>query len=123
MSFEILDRDLLGRIGKLRTKQGFIETPLFLPVVNPLKQVLSPQEMVRDFKCQAIITNAYLLKKNFEEEVKAKGVHDFLNFNRTVMTDSGAYQLLMYGKVNISPEEIIKFEEEIKRSTQTSRSY
>jgi 7-cyano-7-deazaguanine tRNA-ribosyltransferase len=113
MSFEILDRDLLGRIGKLRTKQGFIETPLFLPVVNPLKQVLSPQEMVRDFKCQAIITNAYLLKKNFEEEVKAKGVHDFLNFNRTVMTDSGAYQLLMYGKVNISPEEIIKFEEEI----------
>nr|ADQ54394.1 7-cyano-7-deazaguanine tRNA-ribosyltransferase [uncultured marine crenarchaeote E37-7F] len=113
MSFEILDRDLLGRIGKFKTKQGVIETPLFLPVVNPLKQVLSPQEMARDFKCQAIITNAYLLKKNFEEEVKAKGIHDFLTFNRTVMTDSGAYQLLTYGQVNISPEEIVQFEEEI----------
>jgi 7-cyano-7-deazaguanine tRNA-ribosyltransferase len=113
MAFEILDHDLLGRIGKLKTKQGFVETPLFLPVVNPLKQVLSPQEMVVDFKCQAIITNAYLLKKNFQEEVKTKGIHDFLNFNRTVMTDSGAYQILMYGQVNTSPEEIIQFEEEI----------
>ncbi|MCK5402924.1 tRNA-guanine transglycosylase, partial [Candidatus Bathyarchaeota archaeon] len=104
MSFEILDRDLLGRIGKLKTKQSFIETPVFLPVVNPLKQVLFPKEMIRDFKCQAIIANAYLLRKNFKEEVKAKGIHDFLNFNRTVMTDSGAYQLLMYGQINTSPQ-------------------
>ena len=67
MSFEIFDRDLLGRIGKIKTKRGIIETPLFLPVVNPLKQSISPQEIQRDYGCQAIITNAYLLKKNFEK--------------------------------------------------------
>jgi 7-cyano-7-deazaguanine tRNA-ribosyltransferase len=113
MSFEILDRDLLGRIGKLKTKHGILETPLFLPVVNSLKQVILPHEMIRDFNCQAIITNAYLLQKNFNKEVKTKGIHDFLKFNRTVMTDSGAYQLLLYGQVNTSPEEIIQFEEAI----------
>ena len=80
MSFEILHRDLLGRIGKLRTKRGVIETPLFLPVINPGIQMISPNEMERDFKCQAIITNAYLLKKNFRDEVRKRGVHNFLKF-------------------------------------------
>ena len=113
MSFEILGRDLLGRIGRLKTKRGIVETPLFLPVVNPMIQSISPKEMERDFGCQAIITNAYLLKKNFGEKVKARGVHDFLKFNGTVVTDSGAYQNLVYGQIDTTAEEIAKFEEEI----------
>ena len=113
MSFEILSRDLLGRIGKLKTKRGIIETPLFLPVINPRIQLISPQEMKKDIGFEAIITNAYLLKKNFGEKVIAKGVHDFLNFDGTVVTDSGAYQDLVYGQIDTTAEEIAKFEEEI----------
>jgi 7-cyano-7-deazaguanine tRNA-ribosyltransferase len=113
MSFEILDRDLLGRIGRFKTKRGIVETPLFLPVVNPVMQFISPEEMKEDFGCQAIITNAYLLKKNFEEEVKKNGVHDFLKFDGTVVTDSGAYQNLVYGQIDTTAGEIAKFEEEI----------
>lgn len=113
MSFEILSRDLLGRIGKLKTKRGIIETPLFLPVINPTIQLISPKEMKKDIGFQAIITNAYLLKKNFGEKVKAKGIHDFLNFDGTVVTDSGAYQNLVYGQIDTTAEVIAKFEEEI----------
>ena len=65
MSFEIVTKDILGRIGKLRTKRGVVETPVLLPVINPLLQPISPREMRNDFGCKAIITNAYLLKKNF----------------------------------------------------------
>ena len=106
-------RDLAGRIGKLETRRGVVETPLLLPVVNPAIQLFSPQEMRRDFNCQALITNAYLLKKNYEKEVLAKGVHDFLGFDGTVVTDSGAYQILVYGGVDVSPEDIVRFQEDI----------
>ena len=113
MAFEVVEKDLLGRIGRLATKTGVIETPLLLPVVNPLVQPLSPQVMTRDFDCQALIANAYLLKKNFGDEVTAHGIHEFLGFHRVVMTDSGAYQLLVYGDVEVSPVEIARFQEDI----------
>jgi 7-cyano-7-deazaguanine tRNA-ribosyltransferase len=106
-------RDLLGRIGRIKTKSGIIETPILLPVINPSVQIITPSEMRKNFGCTAIITNAYLLKKNFEEEVKALGIHSFLNFKKVVVTDSGAYQLLKYREIETTPSEIAKFEEEI----------
>lgn len=113
MSFEILSRDLAGRVGKLETRRGTVKTPLLLPVVSPALQPLSPEEMHRDFNCQAIIANAYLLRKNYSREVLARGVHNFLNFDGTVVTDSGGYQILVYGDADVSPEEIIRFQEDI----------
>lgn len=113
LSFEVLERDLLARIGRLRTKRGDVETPLLLPVVNPSVQPISCEELKKDFGCEALIANAYLLRKNFAEEVKARGVHDFLNFDRVVFTDSGAYQILVYGGVEATAEEMARFEEEI----------
>jgi len=44
MSFEIRDRDLLARIGRLETKSGVIETPLLLPVINPTVQPILPKQ-------------------------------------------------------------------------------
>lgn len=114
MVFETLNKDLLGRIGRLKTKRGIVETPLLLPVVNPLIQTVSPSEMKRQFGCQAIIVNAYLLKKNFGERVIDEGLHNFLQYDGTVMTDSGAYQILIYGQVETTAEEIVRFEEEIE---------
>ncbi len=113
MSFEILNRDLAGRIGRLETRRGSVDTPLLLPVVSPTLRLISPEEMQRDFGCQAIIANAYLMKKNYSREVLTRGIHDFLQFDGTIMTDSGGYQILVYGDVEVSPEEIIKFQEEI----------
>jgi 7-cyano-7-deazaguanine tRNA-ribosyltransferase len=113
MSFEIRERDLLAKIGKLETKRGKIETPALLPVVNPLAQPVSPEELWKKFGCQIIITNAYLIKKNFEKLALEKGVHKLLNFSRVIMTDSGAYQILVYGEVETTPEEIAQFQEQI----------
>ncbi|NIP67536.1 tRNA guanosine(15) transglycosylase TgtA [Candidatus Bathyarchaeota archaeon] len=113
MSFEVRDKDLLGRVGRLETKSGRIETPLLLPVVNPTLQLISPQELQESFDCRALITNAYIIRKNFEEEAMKKGIHKFLDFDGVIMTDSGAYQILVYGDVEVSPEEIVQFQEEI----------
>lgn len=119
MSFEVLSRDLLGRIGRLETKSGVVETPVLLPVVNPAIQPISPRKMQEEFRCQALITNAYILKKHFGKEVTKKGVHDFLDFNGVIMTDSGAYQILAYGNVAVTPEEIVRYQEEINTDIAT----
>jgi len=113
MSFEIRDRDLLARIGKLETKGGVIETPLLLPVINPTVQLIAPRTLREEFGCRALITNAYIVKKHFEDEAVEKGIHGFLDFDGVVMTDSGAYQILVYGDVEVTSEEIVRYQEEI----------
>lgn len=119
MSFEVLDRDLLGRIGRLETKSGVVETPVLLPVINPVVQPVSPKRMQEEFKCQALITNAYILRKHFGNELAKKGVHNLLDFSGVIMTDSGAYQILAYGNVDVTPEEIVHYQEEINTDIAT----
>ncbi len=113
MAFEITDRDLMARIGRLETKSGFIETPMLLPVINPYIQTVPPKKLEEEFGCRALITNAYIIQKNFKETATKKGLHDFLNFSGSIMTDSGAYQLLIYKDIETSPEEIVHFQEKI----------
>jgi len=113
MSFEVKERDLLARIGKLQTKSGVVETPLLFPVVNPAVQPIPPKRIREEFGCEAIITNAYILKKRFQKEPIEKGLHKFLDFNGVLMTDSGAYQILVYGDVETTPEEIVAYQEQI----------
>jgi 7-cyano-7-deazaguanine tRNA-ribosyltransferase len=113
MCFELRNRDILARIGRLQTKSGKIETPILLPVINPAIQSISPRSLSEEFDCKALITNAYVIKKHRAEEAREKGIHKLLDFNGIIMTDSGAYQILVYGKVAVSPEEIVKFQEEI----------
>jgi 7-cyano-7-deazaguanine tRNA-ribosyltransferase len=119
MSFEIKDRDLMARIGRFETKSGVVETPLLLPVINPNFETVLPKTLEKKFGCRALITNAYIIQKNFKEIASEKGLHNFLNFNGSIMTDSGAYQLLIYKDIETNPEEIIHFQEKINTDIAT----
>ncbi len=112
MSFEVRDKDLLGRIGKLRTKSGDLETPAFMPVINPLLQTITPKRMKRNFGCNIIITNSYIIKKNFEKAADLN-IHKLLDYDGVIMTDSGAYQILVYGGIEVTQSEIIDFQKRI----------
>ncbi len=107
---EIQSKDLLARIARFRTNSGVIETPAFLPVVHPTRVLIPPRQIFDDFGCKALITNSYLLLKSGNHD----NIHDVLDFPGSIMTDSGAYQLLIYGKVSISPNQIIEFQEKIE---------
>ncbi|UCE28490.1 MAG: tRNA-guanine transglycosylase, partial [Candidatus Bathyarchaeota archaeon] len=78
---------MLGRIGKLETKSGIIETPLLFPVINPTIQPISPKTKQETFKCTSLITNAYIIKRHFENMAVQKGIHGLLDFSGVVMTD------------------------------------
>ncbi|MGQ9624754.1 MAG: tRNA guanosine(15) transglycosylase TgtA [Candidatus Bathycorpusculaceae bacterium] len=113
MSFEVKEKDLLARIGRLKTKSGTVETPLLFPVINPVTQPIPPKRILEDFGFAALITNAYIIKKHFQNQPAKKGLHKFLDYDGVIMTDSGAYQILVYGDIETSPEEIVKYQEQI----------
>lgn len=107
------EKDLMGRIGRLWTERGVLETPYMFPVVNPLTQPISPRELRERFGLGAIMVNAHILKKNFGDAVVDKGVHRFLDYDGIIATDSGAYQILVYGGIDSAPDEIVRFQESI----------
>ena len=119
MCFEVRGRDMLARLGSIKTKSGIIETPVLLPVINPAIQPISPKTMKKEFDCEALITNAYILNKQIGEETAEKGIHKLLDFDGVVMTDSGAYQILLYGKVDVNPAEIVHYQEKISTDIAT----
>jgi 7-cyano-7-deazaguanine tRNA-ribosyltransferase len=112
--FEVRERDGLGRLGRMETRRGRLTTPALLPVVNPNRPIVPPEELARDFGCEILITNAYILGKGAHREALLRqGVHDFLGFPRAIMTDSGAFQSHVYGDVDITNTEVIEFQRRI----------
>ncbi len=114
-SFLIRARDASARLGTVATKSGPLELPAFFPVYNPNKPVISPEEILRDFKIKQIITNSYIIYRNPElrSKVLERGLHEVLGFDGIIMTDSGAYQLYKYKRVEVSNIDIIRFQHEI----------
>lgn len=109
--FEVKDEDLAGRIGNLETAHGKLETPAFFPVINLLKIEISISD-IKSIGFSNFITNAYILRKYnlIENEI-----HKQLNLNdMIIMTDSGAYQILQYGDIEIKNREIVEYQARIK---------
>jgi 7-cyano-7-deazaguanine tRNA-ribosyltransferase len=105
--FQILHRDGLSRIGELEIKNKKITTPVLLPVLHPFK--VEPWiSLIKQLKLGGVITNSYILKKGGFSE--GKDIHDLLNFQGIVMTDSGTFQEHMYGELNEGNKEMIKFQ-------------
>ena len=112
--FEILDKDAGGRIGRLRTPHGTVETPTVMPVINPNIQLIPPKEM-RNFGAEILITNSYIIyrKEELRSVALEKGLHGLLDFDGPIMTDSGSFQLSVYGSVEVTNEEILGFQQKI----------
>ena len=116
--FEIKAKDNMGRVGVLKTKHGDVKTPALMPVIHPRKQALD----VAKYGADIVITNAYLIYKDEKLKQKAidEGLHKLINFDGPIMTDSGSFQLSVYGDVEITNKEVIEFQELIKTDIGTS---
>ncbi len=112
--FEITHKACAGRIGRLETRHGIVETPTIMPVVNPNIQTIKPSEL-RKFGAEIIITNSYIIyrKAELREHARSEGLHSLIGFDGPIMTDSGSYQLSVYGEVEINNAEIVQFQQEI----------
>jgi 7-cyano-7-deazaguanine tRNA-ribosyltransferase len=110
--FEISKTDLAGRIGTLYTNHGKVETPAYVPVIHPVKQTI-PSKKIKEIGFDLVITNAYITKNSYGDEAIKKGIHNIIDFDSAIMTDSGGYQVLEYGDVGVLPPEMASFEKGI----------
>ncbi|WP_458403485.1 tRNA guanosine(15) transglycosylase TgtA [Methanobrevibacter sp.] len=116
--FEIKAKDNMGRVGVLKTGHGDVRTPALMPVIHPRKQSID----VGKYGADIVITNAYLIYKDedLKKEAVEKGLHELIHFDGPIMTDSGSFQLSVYGDVEITNREVIEFQELIKTDIGTS---
>jgi 7-cyano-7-deazaguanine tRNA-ribosyltransferase len=110
--FEVRYSDLAGRIGRLETPHGVVETPAFVPVVHPVTQTVSTQ-FLKKMGFQIVITNAYITLRHYGDEARKRGIHEIIGYDGVVMTDSGGYQVLEYGSVEVEPATMAQFEKDI----------
>ncbi|MDI6718953.1 MAG: tRNA guanosine(15) transglycosylase TgtA [Methanomicrobiales archaeon] len=114
MRFEVAEKDIAARTGKLRAGSKTLSTPALLPVVNPHMPLVPPAEMAR-MGVEGLITNAYIFYRSdaFRERALECGLHRVLDFEGIIMTDSGSYQLSVYGQVEITNRETLAFQQAI----------
>ncbi|WP_254272236.1 tRNA guanosine(15) transglycosylase TgtA [Haloarcula marina] len=116
-NFEVRAYDAAGRLGELDVPRAgvTVETPTILPVVNPHVQTVDPSALESEFGAEILITNSYILhgSEDLREPALERGLHDLLDFEGAIMTDSGSFQLAEYGEISVTTEEILQFQHDI----------
>ena len=101
-SFELITQDKKARLGKIKTSRGSIDTPTFMPVgtQGTVKGVFV--EDLVETRTQIILGNTYhlLLRPGIKILDKFKGLHNFMNWDKPILTDSGGYQIMSLSKFN-----------------------
>jgi queuine tRNA-ribosyltransferase len=121
MHFDLLKKDeqSKARVGLLHTEHGSIETPIFMPVgtAGSVKGV-HQQELREDVQAQIILGNTYhlYLRPGTEVIEKAGGLHNFIGWERPMLTDSGGYQVYSLSGSRKIKEEGVRFQSHIDGS-------
>jgi queuine tRNA-ribosyltransferase len=113
MKYSIEAKDALSkaRAGVLETPHGKIQTPIFMPVgtIGSVKAV-TQKDLKEDVKAQIILGNTYhlYLRPGTQILEQAGGLHQFMNWDRPILTDSGGYQVYSLSKNRkINPEGVV----------------
>lgn len=121
MEFNILAKDAnsSARAGKLKTDHGVVETPIFMPVgtVASVKAV-HQHELENDIKAQIILGNTYhlYLRPGMEIMNQAGGLHQFMNWKKPILTDSGGFQVYSLSDIRKISEDGVRFQSHIDGS-------
>ena len=98
-SFKILHKDGRARVGRLQTSHGVIQTPNFSPVgtLATVKSV-SPKDL-DEIGIQMVLANTYhlMLRPGADLIQKLGGLHQFMGWDKPIMTDSGGFQVFSLG--------------------------
>ena len=101
-SFELITQDDKARLGKIFTPRGEIDTPAFMPVgtQGTVKGIFTDD--ILKTKTQIILGNTYhlLLRPGIKTLDKFNGLHNFMNWKKPILTDSGGYQIMSLSKFN-----------------------
>ena len=118
MKFELDTTDGVARRGRLKFPRGVVETPAFMPVgtYGTVKGMM-PRE-IKKIGAQIILGNTFhLMLRPGTEVVKAHGdLHDFMQWDGPILTDSGGFQVFSLGDIRKITEAGVKFRSPIDGS-------
>jgi queuine tRNA-ribosyltransferase len=101
-----------ARAGIIHTPHGEIETPVFMPVgTQATVKGLSPRELLADLDARIILSNTYhlFLRPGHETVRRLGGLHRFMSWPRSILTDSGGFQVFSLSELRKVTEEGVLF--------------
>ena len=113
-NFELLttDRQSKARQGRLTTAHGVIETPAFMPIgTQGSVKGVSPREL-HEINAQIILGNTYHLfvRPGLDVIKHFGGLHNFMNWDGPILTDSGGYQIFSLAKLRKITDDGVEFQ-------------
>lgn len=114
--YTLLKKDGNARRGRFETVHGTIETPVFMNVgtLAAIKGAVSSVDL-KEVGCQVELSNTYHLHLRPSDEVvyKLGGLHEFMNWDRPILTDSGGFQVFSLSGMRKIKEEGVYFNSHI----------
>lgn len=120
MIFEVLNQSSTckARTGTLSLAHGVVETPIFMPVgTYGVVKSLSPKDL-QDISAQIILGNTFhlWLRPGLDSIAKFGGLHQFMGYDKPILTDSGGFQVFSLGAMRKIKEEGVYFQSPINGS-------
>lgn len=120
MKFDILKQstNTSARLGFLKTPHNSFKTPIFMPVgTQATVKTMTPDEL-EQIGAKIILSNTYhlYLRPSHELVKEAGGLHKFMNWNGSILTDSGGFQVFSLGDLREIKEEGVTFRSHIDGS-------
>ncbi|GAB4580509.1 MAG: tRNA guanosine(34) transglycosylase Tgt [Anaerolineales bacterium] len=117
-SFQLLARDGRARAGVFHTPHGVLETPVFAPVgTQATVKALTPAQ-VRELGATLVLANTYHLYLRPGDELVSEmgGLHQFMQWDGPILTDSGGFQVFSLTGINKIDNEGVTFKSHIDGS-------
>lgn len=116
MNYKIIKKDGRAKRAEVTTVHGTIQTPVFMNVgtVAAIKGAVSTDDL-RDIKTQVQLSNTYHLHVRTGDKVIREfgGLHEFMNWDRPILTDSGGFQVFSLTGLRKIKEEGVYFQSHI----------
>ena len=118
--FKLTKKDLhsKARLGKITTPHGQITTPVFMPVgTQATVKAMTPEEL-KDIGVEILLSNTYhlYLRPGHELIRDMGGLHQFMHWDRPILTDSGGYQVFSHNELRKIKEEGVYFQSHLDGS-------
>lgn len=106
------DKHSKARAGWFQTDHGIVETPIFMPVgTQGTVKAVNQHYLEHEIKAQIVLSNTYhlYLRPGTEILEAAGGLHNFINWNKPILTDSGGYQVFSLTELRKLKENGVEF--------------
>ncbi len=113
--FKLITTDGNARRGEITTPHGVVRTPAFMPVGTQATVKAMYPEQVRETGADVVLGNTYhlMLRPTAERVAKLGGLHKFMNWPHTILTDSGGFQVMSLAQLRKLDEEGVRFQSHI----------